>query len=85
MRDGIPRSPNGKFDRHCSAGVRLVSIRANHGRGVRRKSTASSPSAAVPLDLLAERVGSTPFFAYDRALLTDRVELLQATAAGASI
>ena len=27
----------------------------------------------VPLDRLAERVGSTPFFAYDRALLTERV------------
>ena len=33
----------------------------------------------VPLDLLAERVGSTPFFAYDRALLTERVALLRAT------
>jgi diaminopimelate decarboxylase len=28
---------------------------------------------------LAERVGGTPFFAYDRALLTGRVELLRAT------
>jgi diaminopimelate decarboxylase len=33
----------------------------------------------VPLDRLAERVGSTPFFAYDRALLTERVALLRAT------
>ena len=33
----------------------------------------------VPLDRLAERVGSTPFFAYDRALLTERVGLLRAT------
>ena len=33
----------------------------------------------VPLDLLAKRVGSTPFFAYDRALLTERVALLRAT------
>jgi diaminopimelate decarboxylase len=33
----------------------------------------------IPLDLLAERVGSTPFFAYDRALLTERVALLKAT------
>jgi len=32
----------------------------------------------VPLDLLAERVGSTPFFAYDRASLTERVALLRA-------
>ena len=33
----------------------------------------------VPLGRLAERVGSTPFFAYDRALLTERVALLRAT------
>ena len=31
----------------------------------------------VPLDLLAERVGSTPFFAYDRRLLTERIALLR--------
>ena len=31
----------------------------------------------MPLDRLAARVGSTPFFAYDRALLTSRVELLR--------
>jgi diaminopimelate decarboxylase len=33
----------------------------------------------VPLDRLAERVGSTPFFAYDRELLTERLGLLRAT------
>jgi diaminopimelate decarboxylase len=33
----------------------------------------------IPLDRLAERVGATPFFAYDRALLTERIELLRAT------
>lgn len=33
----------------------------------------------IPLDLLAERVGGTPFFAYDRRLVTDRVELLRTT------
>jgi diaminopimelate decarboxylase len=32
----------------------------------------------VPLDRLAERVGGTPFFAYDRALLTARVAHLRA-------
>ncbi len=32
----------------------------------------------VPLGRLAERVGNTPFFAYDRGLLTDRVRLLRA-------
>ena len=31
----------------------------------------------IPLKRLAERVGSTPFFAYDRALLTARVEVLR--------
>jgi diaminopimelate decarboxylase len=31
----------------------------------------------VPIEQLAQRVGSTPFFAYDRNLLTARVELLR--------
>ncbi len=31
----------------------------------------------IAVDRLAERVGSTPFFAYDRRLLTERVELLR--------
>ena len=33
----------------------------------------------IPLDLLAERVGGTPFFAYDRNLLTARIERLRST------
>jgi diaminopimelate decarboxylase len=33
----------------------------------------------IPLDLLAERVGGTPFFAYDRKLLTERIGLLRST------
>lgn len=33
----------------------------------------------VPVDLLAERVGVTPFFAYDRAKVTERVALLRST------
>src|SRR6201999_3227934 len=33
----------------------------------------------IPLRRLAEQVGSTPFFAYDRGLLTDRVKLLRST------
>lgn len=32
----------------------------------------------MPIDLLAERVGETPFFAYDRGLLTERVAHLRA-------
>jgi diaminopimelate decarboxylase len=33
----------------------------------------------MPLSRLTERVGSTPYFAYDRRLLTDRIRLLRAT------
>jgi len=33
----------------------------------------------VPLERLAARVGSTPFFAYDRRLISERMELLRAT------
>lgn len=33
----------------------------------------------IPLDRLAERVGGTPFFAYSRRLLTDRIALLRST------
>jgi diaminopimelate decarboxylase len=33
----------------------------------------------VPVGRLAERVGVTPFFAYDRAMLTARVDVLRAT------
>ncbi len=33
----------------------------------------------MPLERLTERVGSTPYFAYDRRLLTERIEVLRAT------
>jgi len=33
----------------------------------------------IPLDRLAERVGGTPFFAYDRRLLSERIALLRST------
>ncbi len=33
----------------------------------------------MPLDRLTARVGSTPYFAYDRRLLTERVQLLRST------
>jgi diaminopimelate decarboxylase len=33
----------------------------------------------IPLERLAERVGGTPFFAYDRRLLSERIELLRST------
>src|SRR6478609_9107050 len=32
----------------------------------------------VPVDRLADRVGSTPFFAYDRAMITERVAAVKA-------
>ncbi|WP_319797568.1 pyridoxal-dependent decarboxylase, exosortase A system-associated [Nitrobacter sp.] len=31
----------------------------------------------IPVDRLTERIGSTPFFAYDRRLLTERIALLR--------
>lgn len=34
---------------------------------------------SIPVDRLAERVGSTPFFAYDRGMLTRRIDLLRGT------
>jgi diaminopimelate decarboxylase len=36
----------------------------------------------ISVDRLAQRVGSTPFFAYDRGLLTRRVELLRSALPG---
>ena len=33
----------------------------------------------IPLERLAARAGTTPFFAYDRRLLTERIELLRST------
>jgi diaminopimelate decarboxylase len=36
----------------------------------------------IPLERLAARVGATPFFAYDRRLLTERIELLRSTLPG---
>ena len=33
--------------------------------------------AGIPLELLAERAGGTPFFAYDRSRLSERIELLR--------
>jgi len=51
-----------------------------------RRVTAAFPTVGeclavggIPIDRLAARVGSTPFFAYDRTLLTSRVELLRST------
>lgn len=45
----------------------------------RRRPASCESVGGVPLERLAERVGGTPFFAYDRALLTERIEMLRAT------
>jgi diaminopimelate decarboxylase len=45
---------------------------------VTTRETACLSVGDVPLDRLAERVGSTPFFAYDRSRLTERIEFLRA-------
>lgn len=37
----------------------------------------STSVGGISIERLAERVGSTPFFAYDRALLTERIALLR--------
>lgn len=44
-----------------------------------RRGTSARVVGGIPVDLLAEQVGGTPFFAYDRARLTERVALLRAT------
>jgi diaminopimelate decarboxylase len=36
-------------------------------------------AGGIPLERLAARVGSTPFFAYDRGALTERIALLRST------
>jgi diaminopimelate decarboxylase len=48
------------------------------GLATAMRSGACREVGGVPLDLLAERVGSTPFFAYDRHRLTERVASLRA-------
>lgn len=42
------------------------------------RATACDAVGGVPLERLAARVGSTPFFAYDRAAITERIGLLRA-------
>ena len=57
-------------------GVTVTHAGTSRARHRRRRAARRRRS---PLDRLAARVGSTPFFAYDRALLTERVALLRAT------
>ncbi|MDM4718585.1 pyridoxal-dependent decarboxylase, exosortase A system-associated [Micromonospora sp. WMMA1363] len=51
----------------------------NHPAAAFHRDAGRLAVGGVPVDRLAERVGGTPFFAYDRRLLTRRVELLRAT------
>ena len=77
VRASLPRSPNNKFDRNSDS----TGADCRHERSDQPPSLPRRPVCAVgdvPLDRLAERVGSTPFFAYDRRRLTERVELLRA-------
>ena len=74
--DQIPRSPNGKFDR-----VRLRQELASMSVEERLATFGSKEGqlavGGLKVERLAERVGGTPFFAYDRTLLTKRVEVLR--------
>jgi diaminopimelate decarboxylase len=49
------------------------------GSTIQRRPTSCEAIAGIPLEQLAARVGATPFFAYDRAQLSERVALLRAT------
>ena len=44
-----------------------------------RRESGGLAVGGIPIERLAERVGSTPFFAYDRGLVTARVERIRAT------
>ncbi len=84
----LPRNPNGKIDRKV-----LAAELAGHvpGEGaVTAAAPARHPALAafpvrdgclmvggMPLTALAERVGRTPFFAYDRRLLDERIAHLR--------
>ena len=84
----LPRNPNGKidrktlsaqfeerqFDRRMNADASPATRRWTSSRS----STTAWSSAAMPLPRLAARVGQTPFYAYDRALLTRTVAELRA-------
>ena len=77
-RRDLPRSPNGKFDRE------LLRQRARRHEPTSSatafgRPTAVTPSAASTSSASPRASASTPFFAYDRAPITERVALLRAT------
>ena len=81
VRAELPRSPNGKFDRNLLRQelARMTRRPPSTARSARRRRAARRRRSRC--DRLAERVGGTPFFAYDRALL-DRAD--RAAARGAA-
>ena len=77
VRDGAAPIPERQVRPQRSSASEVARMNIRPSTSPRSASpTASSRSAESRSSGLAERVGSTPFFAYDRALLTARVALL---------
>lgn len=70
-------APGSSRDPHVSRPEGSVGNAARHSKGAFGRDAGCLTVGGVRLDRLAERIGSTPFFAYDRALLTERVGLLR--------
>ena len=79
VRDELPRSPNGKFDRVAAAqGAGAHDHRPATSQPFARTDGELAASAGCRCRRLAARVGSTPFFAYDRAAVDRRVAEVRA-------
>ena len=76
VRSELPRSPNGKFDRSLLKSELAMALAPND-RSPSPQSMASSLLAGYRYGGWPTRVGSTPFFAYDRGLLDQRVDQLR--------
>ena len=72
----IPTTPNGKFDRVLLR-EQLAFVSSHPTMAMFGVAGDHLAVGGIPIDRLAERVGSTPFFAYDRQLITSRVDLLR--------
>ena len=77
VRDELPRSPNGKFDRALLR-QEIAAMSVHPTIAAFDVVDGQLAVGGIPVERLAERVGSTPFFAYDRRLLTERVATLRA-------
>ena len=66
VRDELPRSPNGKFDRAVLRDETRAAVTLHPTIAAFGLVDGQLAVGGIPLDRLAERVGSTPFFAYDR-------------------